>query len=221
MDSIDEKLGQAGALQSASAEQEHALRALVASRANEVRQPRRRRVLIPAVGIGGVLALLGTGVAVATQWGPWSYVPEADIVIAREWTDVAGVSLGACESRVAFDALEPDVADAARHYLSDVDVDALEPNAEAVAAGLVSVGLPERMPQLVDGADAGDYDVTHFGAFVDRAWFSDARILQDALVDTVMKGMSDSHSEVSVAEFASFGARTETQCTTDPTDTGQ
>ncbi|WP_167043835.1 hypothetical protein [Salinibacterium sp. ZJ454] len=221
MDPIDVKLAEAGRLHATTAEQQQAVQTLLASRAAEVRRPRRRRVLLPALGIGGALSLLGAGVAVATQWGPWTLVPHGDIVIAREWTDVNGASLGACETHIAVDGLAPDVADAARHYLAGIDVDALQPDAEAVAAALVAVDLPERMPQLIAGADVNDYDVqlTGTGPIWDRAWHSDARIMQEGLVRTVLYGMADKVFEVS--DVPSIGSLGETQCTTDPTPAGQ
>lgn len=225
MDPIDMQLGQAGQLRETTAEQQQALQTLVATRTPQARRPRRRPILLPALGIGGALALLGAGVAVATQWGPWTLVTEADIVIAREWTDVEGVSLGGCESRLAVDELDPEVVDAARQYLAGVDVDALEPNAESVAAALVAVDLPERMPQLIPGGDVNDYDVKNVGegdgAIWDRAWHTDAHILQAGLVRTILYGMADSVFEALPEGVASIGSAIETQCTTDPTDAGQ
>lgn len=221
MDPIDMQLGQAGQLRETTAEQQHALQTLVATRTPQARRPRRRPILLPALGIGGALALMGAGVAVATQWGPWAYVPDADIVIAREWTDVDGVSLGACESHLAVDKLDPEAVDAARQYLAGVDVNALDPNAESVAAALVAVDLPERMPQLIPGGDVNDYDVKNVGvgegAIWDRVWHSDAHILQAGLVRTILYGMAEALPE----GVASVGSAIETQCTTDPTDAGQ
>lgn len=225
MDPIDVQLAHAGELRDTTHEQESAMQALLAARVRPTRRPRRRPVLRPALAIGGALALLGTGVAAAAQWGPWTFVPEGDIVIAREWTDVEGVVLGTCESRLAVDEVDSEVLAAAHRYLDGIDVDALQPDAESVAATLVAVDLPERMPYLVPGGDVDDYDVSNAGgeegAIWDREWHSDARILQDGLVQTVLTGMADSVFNSIPGGTESVGSLIETHCTTDPSDAEQ
>lgn len=222
MDLIDATLARAGQLREATAEQRDALDALATSRTP--RATRRRRVLIPTMSISAALVVLGAGAAVATQWAPWNYVPDEDIVIARDWVDVNGNALGSCESRLAAGALPADALASARSYLDSLDTDSLEPDGETIAGLLVAVDQPQRMGQLVQGRDVGDYDINHTGPSWDRAWWSDARILQDGLVKVVFTGMSDHLTlkwpELNTTE-SSIEARVQTQCTTDPAPAGE
>ncbi len=213
-------LAEAGQLQEQQKEERDALRELVMSRTVDGRQHRRRRVLLPALGLGGVLTvLLGAGAVVATQWGPWNYVQDEDIVIAREWVDVDGTSLGSCESRLAADELPADALNDARDYLAALDTESLDPDPEVVASLLVAVNRPDRMGQLIPGTQVSDYDVTHTGPVWSQGWWSDARILQDGLVSTVFAGMANDLTakwpELDSAD-SPIASKIQTQCTTDP-----
>lgn len=212
MERIEAQLESAGRLRPAHPDEREALLALINTRGSEAGKP-RRRILAPALSIGGVVALLGAGAAVAMQWGPWNYVPDADIIVAREWTDVNGASLGACESHLAIENLSEADRDTARQYLQGVDVDSLKPTPEVVASLLVAADRPDRMGDLIAGASVTDYEITHTGPAWDADWWSDARILQDGLMRTVFTGMAQDLPE----EVSGLESTVQTQCTTDPT----
>jgi len=217
MDAIDAVLTEAGRLRDGSAGQDEALRELVMSKMPHKR--RRRRFVLPVIALGGTLAFVGTGAAIATQWAPWNYVPDEDIVISREWVDVDGRSLGECESRLAANELPADVLSAARSYLARLDTGSLDPDPEVVAALLVAVDRPDRLGDLVAGAEINDFDVTATGPTWDQEWWSDARILQDGLVSVVFAGMADhlvsQWPELDTAD-SDISSKVQTQCTTDP-----
>jgi hypothetical protein len=99
------------------------------------------------------------------------------------------------------------------------------------SASLLAVGRPDDLSRLLPGEVASDYDVSHSGPAWPSEWFSDARILQDALMHEVFTRMfqgappstkedkfqGPSAAEDDVATIAdSVSARVETQCTTDP-----
>lgn len=224
MDRIDQALVDAGRLREESVEEREALRALISARSGEVGQRRRRRKFRPALGVAGAFVVLGAGAAVATQWAPWNYVLDPDIVIMREWTDATGNSLGACETRWSTDPLAPEVRDAARQYLDQIDIDTIDPAPEVVASLLVAVGRPDSMSRLLPGEDIAEYDVHHNGPLWDADWWSDARILQDGLNHKVFTGLSD-HLITKWPELdtgnSGVASRLETQCTTDPKPAGQ
>lgn len=217
MDSIDVALAAAGRLREESAGEREALHALVMSKTPHRKS--RRSVVLPSIALGGTLALVGAGAAIATQWAPWTYVPDEDIVIAREWVDVDGNPLGRCESRLATNELPSEALSAARSYLAGLDTDALEPEPEVVAALLTAVGRPDRLGSLVAGADISDFDVNATGPTWEQEWWSDARVLQEGLVSVVFSGMA----ERLVAQWpklnssdSDISSKVQTQCTTDP-----
>lgn len=220
MDSLEEQLEGAGRLHTAHNDEQGVLRDLLASRAAEARDRRRRRLLPPMV-VGGALAVVGAGAAVATQWGPWNYVPDADIVIARDWTDVEGKALGSCESRMALGDLPAEAREEALAYLETIDVDSLEPDPERVAGVLVAVDRPGDLGRLIAGADVSDFDINHTGPTWDQASFSDARILQGALQETVFAGMVNHVEATWRPQLDAIQSRVETHCTTEFTDIGQ
>lgn len=221
-DPLDDQLAAAGRVFSDGPEVTSALMALADARASAART-RKRRVLIPSISIGVALAVSGAGAVVATQWKPWE-MTNPDIVVARDWTDVEGTYLGSCESRLGAYSVAPEVMESMRQYLDTIDLDALDPNPETVALGLLSVGRPDDLRRLIPGEKASDYDVSHTGELRPSEWFSDARILQDGLMHEVFTRMSkeayatDEASD-GVGTLASSGisAQLETQCTTDPT----
>lgn len=177
-----------------------------------------RRFVVPVVVIAAAVSGVGVGAA-ATQWGPWTYVPEADIVIARDWYGADGGYLGGCESRMAVNELPDDAADAARAYLASVDVSSVTPDTEVIAAELNAAGRLDDLPRLVSGADPNAFDLTHEGEPWNPKFDTDARVLQAALVLEVFSGMSE-HLAGEWPELAtqSLTARAQTQCTTDPLD---
>ncbi len=213
-DSLDELLNGARDTRAADQSVRAALDELHAEHARAAR-PRRRGRLVPAVSIGIVLGLLGGGAVAATQWGAWTYVPDADLTIARDWTDVEGNSLGSCESRLAGVSLTDEQRAAVRSLLSEADVDARGPDTEYVAGAMVSTGQPERLGQLIEGARVEDYDLSHTGPLWSEEWLSDARILQDGLTQGIFVEISDEVND-RWPELDGMSANVETQCTTDP-----
>jgi hypothetical protein len=219
---IDDRLASAGSHFEANTEVASALSALADARASAARSTRKRRVLIPSITIGVALAVSGAGAVVATQWQPWE-ITDPDIVVARDWADGAGTFLGSCETRLSAHSVGSDALEAIRNYLKTIDLDSMKPNPEIVAAELLSVGRPDDLSRLIPGAVASDYDVSHSGEPWSSDWFSDARILQDALMHEVFTQMSQEAyategSADGVAALANSGisAQLETQCTTDP-----
>lgn len=228
-DPIDDRLADARREFRASPEVQSALTALADARASAART-RKRRVLFPSISIGVALAVSGAGAVVATQWHPWE-MADPDIVVARDWTDATGTYLGSCETRLAAHSVAPDTLESMRRQLDAIDIESLKPNPEAVAGGLLSVGRPDDLSRLLPGEVASDYDVSHTGLPWPAEWFSDARILQDALMHEVFtrmfegappstkedKFLGPSTAEDDVAILAdSVSAQVETQCTTDP-----
>ncbi len=218
-DPLDDRLAAAGRVLSDDAEVSSALHALGVARAADAHSARRRRILLPAITIGTVLALCGAGAVVATQWQPWA-MEEPDLVVAREWTDVAGTYLGSCETHFAANAVSADVLPDARQYLESLDVDSIAPDAEIVASGLRSVGRPDDVGRLISGAVASDFDTHHQGELLPSDVFSDARILQDGLTWVVFEGMYKSFEakgfDPQTYEGNDSSVSMETQCTTDP-----
>lgn len=210
---LDSKLDSAGRVPSDDLEVARALHALAADRAQRA-EPRRRRILIPALSIGVAFGLLGTGAAVASQWGPWTYVADPDVVVTRDWVDVNGTDLGTCESHLATNDLSPEAQTAARDFLSSLDVDSMKPDAEYVATLTVAVGRPEDLGRLIAGADVADFDINHTGP----TWtgFSDARILQAGLMQTVFTSLGTELGDAWPNLTDELSANIETQCSTDP-----
>ena len=212
-DPIDNRLASADPNPILSAEATRALNALAARRSLAAR---RRRIVIPSIVLGSILTL-GAGAAAATVWGPWTYVEQPDISISRSWVDVDGTFLGSCQSRLAADGMPADARRAALDYLADVDIDAIDPDPEVVAGALNAVGRLDELGMLVAGADASAFELTHDGEVNTDPRFSNARILQDALVQTIFGEMVESVF-VDHPEFVAGGIESsvETQCTTDP-----
>ncbi|HRN29830.1 MAG TPA: hypothetical protein PK890_09040, partial [Terrimesophilobacter sp.] len=109
-------------------------------------------------------------------------------------------------------------------YLATVDVDAIEPDPEWVAGLLHAVGRPDDVSRLIPGAVASDFDAEGSGWHGPvLEYFSDARVLHQALTQEVFNDMSD----VLIERMPDFDygwhhitARIEIQCTTDPGRSG-
>ncbi len=225
-DSLDDTLADAGRFLRDDDGVDAALATLVEARADDARAVtpiRTRSKLLPTLAIGAALAVASGGAVAATQWGPWTYVLEPDIVIARDWTDVSGTYLGSCESRLAANAMPDGAYDIAIDYLNTVDVDSIEPDPEFVAGYLHSLGRLDDVGRLVAGAVPADFEVSG-----DRwtgpasEYFSDARILHQSLTQAVYAGMAAKiHEREEFMDYYDMTARVETQCTTDPVRTEQ
>lgn len=218
-DRMDELLREAGVvMEEPSPAVTDALDRLVAARVQSPHTARRRRVATYAASAGVVLAVVGGGAVAASQWGPWRYVTEPDVVVARSWTDSEGTWLGDCETRIALENLPEVARPTARSYLESQDLDALEPDPESVAGGLLAVGRPEDLSRLIPNADSDEFDITHTGELWPSDWWSDARILQDATTASLLRGLTETlftaHPELGDQGIESIG---ETQCITDPT----
>jgi hypothetical protein len=211
VDLFESRLDSAGRVPVDDPRVSKALQAVVADRAAAAKAPQRRRI-IPAISIGLTVALLGAGAAAASQWGPWTYVPEPDLVISRDWTDVHGNFLGSCETHFAASTLSGEKRAAVKSFLDGLDVASLEPDAESVAGDLVAVGRGDEVGDLIEGAKVSDFDITHTGP--DWEDQSNARILQNGLYVTVFK-LVNTELGKTWPEFQ-FGTLGETQCTTDP-----
>lgn len=215
-DPFDEMVERGGRVPSDDPAVREAVSVLAAAHATRARS-RRRRLLAPAVSIGVVFAVASAGAVAATQWAPWMYVPDPDIVIARDWTDVGGETLGSCETRLKTDSLSVEASDTARTYFATVDLASLEPDAEVVAGLLTAVGRPGDLGRLVEGADVSEFEIRHTGPLWPDEVFSDARILQDGLLHTVVAGMNEALVPfTSMLHDGTFQSLLETQCTTDP-----
>lgn len=214
-DLLDSPLQSAGRVPSDDPEVTAALMALVADRTPRARRS-RRRALIPVLSFSLALGLLGTGAAVASQWGPWTYVTDPDITISRDWVDVTGASLGTCESRLAADALTDAQRAEVRDYLAGLDIDTLAPDTEYVATLLSAVGRPDDLGRLVAGARVEDYDITTTGPLWDESVWTDARVLQAGLLQSVVLSMNDESTLSGSASADGLSSRMETQCSTDP-----
>lgn len=221
-DPLDDTLAGAGEFLRDDDDLDRALGALVEARAADAAatKPRRTRKLAPIIAIGVTLAVASGGAVAATQWGPWTYVTEPDLVVARDWSDVAGNYLGSCESRLAATAIPDDARDLARDYLSSVDVDAIEPDPEWIAGLLHAVGRLDDVGKLVRGAVPADFGASGDGwSGPALEYFTDARVLHQALTQEVFNGMSDVLVERMPEfdyEWKDITLRIETQCTTDP-----
>lgn len=228
-DLFDDTLAEGGRFLRQDDDLDAALATLTAARADEARaatKPARSRPrLFPVLAIATAFAVAGGGAVAASQWSLWTYVPDPDLVVARDWVDVAGNYLGSCESHLSTDTLPADARELAVAYLDSVDVDSIEPDPEWIAGELQAVGRLDDIGTLVDGAKPADFDTGGEGwSGPALEYFSDARILQDALTQKVFTGMSDVLVE-RMPDFSydveDIGARIETQCTTDPGRTGQ
>lgn len=219
MDDLDEKLRHARAKTDDPATVA-AVNALAAERTRPT--PRRRRILVPAIGVGAALVLVGGGAMAVGGWAPWN-ITDPDISFTRTWTDVDGSFVGACETRMKADVLPShEMQDAARAYLADLDIANMAPDSESVAARLAQLDRADRLPQLIEGAETADFDIMLADGIQPDPTVSDASILQDALASVVFRGMAD-------AVFADFpddgflavhgiGGEWQTQCSTDPTE---
>lgn len=213
-DVLDSKLSSAGTVPTEDVRVTTALTALTAERAR-ASHARRRRIVIPALSVGLAFGLLGTGAVAASQWGPWPNVPDPDIQISREWTSVDGVALGTCESHIATIGLSPEARSAARDYLATLDVDSLEPDAELVAIYLGSLGRPDDLGRLIDGADAADYDIEPPSSPMKGEWWTNARVLQDGLTSTVLTSLSKEMSADWPEAREQLSSNIDTQCVND------
>jgi len=213
-DSLDDLLGRAGIEVIDEPQVSAALTALLTVRATEGRTLRKkRRFVLPAVTIGGLLALAGAGAAIATQWGPWiPEVADPDIVFSRDWYDVAGDYLGYCEGRLVTTYWDEGTVDAARAYYRTLDADALEPDRDSVALALWSQGELDRIGELISGASAEDFDVEPKAPADNSPKIADARILHNALMTTVYSGMTVALHDGNISSAG------EVKCTTDSVD---
>ncbi|MBX3087199.1 MAG: hypothetical protein KF742_08230 [Cryobacterium sp.] len=232
-DELDRKLASAGTFLKSDQQLDSALGDLASARAEDTTAKRTNRStrlyrgsrLATALTIGSVLAAGSVGAFAITQWGPWNYVPQPDLVVARSWTDVSGNYLGSCESHMAVDTLPATARKLAVDYFNALDVDSVSPDPEWIASELQAVGRLDTIGNLVAGATPADFEALGdgwTGPTID--YFSDARILQDALTQKVFKGMSDLLVEQipgSDYGWSDITARIETQCSTDPGRTGQ
>lgn len=219
-ESFDARLQRAGQVTAADAELERALSQVV-DQARPGRAGRRPLRLVSAISLGAALAVgAPVAVAAAMQWGPWTMVTEPDIVMARTWVDVEGAALGSCESRLAMVDLPADARAHALAYFSALDVAAVEPDTEAVAGGLNAVGRLGEVGRLVPGAQPSDFDVRHDGPLWSADTYTDARIMQEAMVRTISRDMTASISPKSPEVFeAGVAVALETQCTSAPGST--
>lgn len=216
-DAFEARLQRAGRVALDDAAIETALAQVVEQKPSAPARRRPRRI-VPAVTLGAGLALaMPVAVAAAVQWGPWTLVTEPDLVIARDWVDAEGTALGSCEGRIAISELPADARADALAYFAELDVASIQPDAEMVAGTLNAVGRLEDIGRLIEGAQPSDFDVRHEGALLSADVYTDARIMQDALMRTVTMDMTTAiwseHPEVHEAGIATAG---ETQCTAAP-----
>ncbi|WP_157674836.1 hypothetical protein [Agrococcus jejuensis] len=215
-DPLEARLRDAGRVAIDDDATEEALHAVVAE-ARTTRPRRRGRHLAPVIGLGAVLVLAAPVAVAATQWGPWT-LEDPDLVVARDWFAVDGTPIGTCESRLETQELPDEVRADAVAYFDALDVATMDPDPEAIAAGLNSIGRLDEIGTLVAGAEPGDFDVQHQGELVDASIYPVERILQDALMQTIQTPLAtqllDEHPE---ALPGGFGAAFETQCTSAPT----
>jgi hypothetical protein len=209
MDPLDARLSAAGRYVRDDAELASAFRALGEARAEDARRRRRRRLAAPVLTLGAVLGLTGAGGVAATQWGPW-HTADPDIVIARQWTDVAGAYLGTCESRIRASELPEEKRAKVREYFDTVELDAIQPNPEFVALHLKMAGRLGDIGRLVPGAEPDDFG-TDDGE-TSRYQPSDAQVMQGALAQTIAHEL---FLQVGSIELSSA---IETQCSDDPAE---
>lgn len=215
-DPLDARLRDAGRVAIDDAATQEALHAVVAE-ARTARPRRRGRHLAPVVALGAVLVLAAPVAVAATQWGPWT-LTDPDLVVARDWFALDGTPIGTCESRLETQELPDDVRADAEAYLASLDVATMDPDPEAVAAGLNSAGRLDEIGTLVEGAQPGDFDVRHEGELVDPAASPTERILQDALMHAIQRPLGSMMLEEHPEAFPNgFEAAWETQCTAAPT----
>ena len=224
-DPLDDRLADAGRFLREDGDLDRALGALVEARAADAAadaaKPRHARKITPVIAIGVALAVVGAGAVAANQWGPWNAVPEADIAVTRDWSDINGNYLGTCESRMVIDVLPSAVGDLAREYLNSVDLAVLEPNPQSVAEMLNAVGRLDDVGRLVLRAEPSDFTVND-GAQLSPELYTDARILHTALTQEVFRGVANHIvEELPEAERDEILATIETQCNTDPGYAGE
>lgn len=217
---FDARLQRAGQVSAADADLQRVLNEVV-DQARSERTGRRPLRLVSAISLGAALAVgAPVAVAAAMQWGPWTVVTEPDLVMARTWVDVEGTPLGSCESRLATEDLPEDARTDALAYFATLDVTVVEPDPDSVAASLNSVGRLGDIERLVENAEPSDFNVSHQGALLDADFYTDARILQEAMVRTVTRGMTASISPANPGAFeAGVTIVFETQCTPAPGST--
>jgi len=209
MDPLDARLSAAGRYVRDDADLVSALEALAEARAEGARRRRRRRFAAPVLTLGAVLALTGAGGVAATQWGSWS-IADPDIVITRQWTDVAGTYLGTCESRIRASDLPEEKRARVREYFTTVDLDAFQPDPEFVALHLKIAGRLEDLGRLVPGADPDDFRTDELERSENQT--SDARVMQDALAQTIAHELFLHVGRIEL--WSTF----ETQCSEDPAE---
>ncbi len=232
-DELDRKLASAGTFLKSDPRLDSALADLASARAEDITAKGANRStrlyrgsrLAATLSIGSVLAAGSVGAFAITQWGPWNYVTEPDLVVARSWTDVSGNYLGSCESHMAVDTLPANARKMAVDYFNALDVDSVSPDPEWIASELQAVGRLDTIGNFVAGATPADFETLGDGwTGPTIVYFSDARIMQDALTQQVFKGMSDllvRHMPGSDYDWKDITARIETQCSTDPGRPGQ
>lgn len=194
------------------------LEALSDARARIARR-RPERVALPGLIVAGGLLLGGAGAVAATQFGPWTIVADPDYVVTREWHDAEGAYLGACESHVTVEHASPEAEAAALGYLAHLDLDTLQPQADEVAGELFALGRTDDYARLLGGPEP-DWS-TFSGDWSDvpgevRAFHSDARILQTALLVSVHVQIADHLQEMQLDPDFSLTGEGETHCSTDP-----
>lgn len=199
MDAIEERLAGAGRT---AADDEIVRAALAELAAAHTPKRRLRRPVVVGLGVAivGVLALGGAGVAVAAtnHWGPWDYVPNADLVISTETVEPNGV-VDHCESHIHYEDADAATSAFIQSWISRHDIDAIEPDPAWV----------ESEQQAV--APGGGWRDTP-----DRAYFSEARIQQDAKTQAVWTQLTDAVFAAGLDKGHQLTAPTQTQCTTDP-----
>jgi len=194
------------------------LAALTESRARVAGRPGGRFALPVLLG-SGVLLLGGTGAVAATQFGPWTVVADPDYVVARDWYDLDGTYLGSCEAHVRIEHPAPEVLAAAQRSLASLDLDELGPDPTSVALWLASFDRLDDYSHLIPGepTDPTIADLTPIDTSPEvRAFASDARILQIALIQTVHDAVSADLEAAGLDPDVAFTGEGEIQCSTDP-----
>lgn len=225
-DPFDETLADAGRLLRDDHDVDAALAVLVTARASEAKstaKPRHTQKIAPVIAIGVALAVASGGAVAATQWGPWTYVTQPDIVVARDWSDINGNYLGSCESRMSVHDLPAEAYGVAIRYLNSIDVDSIEPDPEWIAGLLHAIGRVDEVGRLVPGAVPSDFDASGNGWHGPvLAYFADARVLHQALSQAIYSGMANEVlTKVPGTKHHLVGSKLQIQCTTDPGRTGE
>lgn len=213
-DPFETRLQRAGRVMIDDAATQRAMAEAVA-RARPGRASHSPRRIARGIALGGVLVLAApVAVAAAGQVGAWLHVPDPDLVVARSYTDVDGTPLGSCETRLALEELPADVRADFAAYVADLDVAAIEPNPETVAASLSSVGRLEDIGRLIEGARPSDFNVTHHGELLLDEPTTDARAMQQGVLLAIGQAMAadlgSTHPDVYDAGLRSLE---ETHCT--------